>query len=55
MDETLTKILDLQKQWTAKNTEAMKTRGVLVRRTLADQLRQHVAGLASALGVPLPT
>ncbi|MFE1399232.1 MrcB family domain-containing protein [Nocardiopsis dassonvillei] len=52
MDETLIEILDLQKQWSAKNTEAMKSRGVLVRNTLPDRLRQHTAALAAALGVP---
>lgn len=52
MDRTLIKILDLQKQWSAANTEAMKSRGVLVRGTLPDRLRQHVSSLATALDVP---
>ncbi|MGW8528489.1 MULTISPECIES: MrcB family domain-containing protein [Nocardiopsidaceae] len=54
MDETMIEILDLQKQWSAKNTEAMKSRGVLVRKTFAHQLRQHIPALATALGVPEP-
>lgn len=52
MDKTLIKILDLQQQWSAANTEAMKNRGILVRKVLPEQLRRHVASLATALGVP---
>ncbi|WP_245833440.1 MrcB family domain-containing protein [Nocardiopsis flavescens] len=52
MDETLIEILDLQKQWSAKNTEAMRRRGVLIRKTLPDQLRLHTATLAEVLEVP---
>ncbi|MFD7369277.1 MrcB family domain-containing protein [Nocardiopsis alba] len=52
MDETLREILDLQKCWTADNTEAMRRRGVLIRRTLAEHLREHTAALAEELKVP---
>ncbi|MFI7038402.1 MrcB family domain-containing protein [Microbispora rosea] len=52
MDELFKEALDLQHEWSAQNTSAMKRRGVVVRHELPAQLREHVDALASAMGVP---
>ena len=52
MDELLGEVLDLQKVWTAKNTDAMKRRGVIVRDELAAWLHERSAALIAHLGLP---
>lgn len=51
-DVLLREVLDLQKVWTAKNTDAMQRRGVIVRDGLAAWLRERVAELAARMRVP---
>ncbi|MEU5440999.1 MrcB family domain-containing protein [Streptomyces griseofuscus] len=50
MEDLLIKVLDLQPSWTSKNTEEMKTRGIVIRQEIPSRLREHGAALAAALG-----
>lgn len=54
MDDIFREVLDLQKQWTHENSDAMKRRGVLVRKKLPELLREHVGALGKVMGVPGP-
>ncbi|MGA5870691.1 MrcB family domain-containing protein [Streptomyces cinereoruber] len=51
MDDLLSKVLDLQGVWTAKNTEEMRKRGVCIRQEIPALLRGESVSLAGALGV----
>ncbi|WP_435238653.1 MrcB family domain-containing protein [Streptomyces sp. YPW6] len=51
MDDLLSKVLDLQGAWTAKNTKEMQKRGVCIRQEIPALLRGDAVSLAEALGV----
>ncbi|WP_437111029.1 MrcB family domain-containing protein [Streptomyces sp. enrichment culture] len=53
MDDLLGKVLDLQRAWTASNTDEMQRRGLHIRQELPDLLRDYSSRFADALGVPL--
>ena len=50
MREYLLEVLQLQPYWSAKNTNAMHRRGLLIRHTLPDQLRRTLPDLKDAIG-----
>ncbi|MFD8631352.1 MrcB family domain-containing protein [Streptomyces sp. NPDC059533] len=53
MDDLLSKVMDLQPAWQAKNSVPMQRRGVLVRTDMPNWLREHHEAIAEAMGVPL--
>ncbi|MEU9415365.1 DUF3578 domain-containing protein [Streptomyces sp. NPDC048272] len=53
MDDLLSKVMDLQPVWQAKNSVPMQRRGVLVRTDMPNWLREHREAIAGSMGVPL--
>jgi hypothetical protein len=52
MDRLMAEVLDLQKVWTAKNTDAMERRGAIIRREMPQWLRERRASIAASLNPP---
>lgn len=49
MDDLLSRVLDLQRSYSARNTPEMETRGKIVRDLLPEAVRADLSGLAAAL------